>query len=292
MTAPTAQDRYAVGQRLFQAGNYELAEKTLREALVIEPTHYLCHALLALSLHYLGRSKEALAAADAALAIHPTVDALCARALAKLALGDPKGAIAAANDAVALMPASAGAVYTLACTLEKSKALKAAEIQYKRCADLAPGNMVFSAEYGRFLIRRGRLNDAEAVVAEIAPHVELVSVLLLRGEIALWRGHVSEARELALWVLSGNAQNRHAITLLTLATANRNPLLKLWWRHVQILRFRAAWQRIAWMGVFLAAGMALSGLPILLIIYVRIAQRYVTAQVRAELKQVRLSQRF
>lgn len=292
MTAVSAQEHYSTGLQLYQAGNYLLAEKALREGLTIDPTHYLSGALLALSLQYLGRPIEALGSANAALAIHPTVDALRARALAKLSLGDPQGARVSAEDAVVLMPSSASAAHTLACVLERSKVFKAAEAQYKRAADLAPGSMFFRAEYGNFLIRRGRLANAEEVAADIGPQVELNLVVLLRCEIALWRGRVAEARELALWVLSRNAQNQHAISLLTLATANRNPLLKIWWRHTQIMRFRPVWQRIVWMWIVVAAGIAMAGLPIIFLAYLRIAQRHVDRQVRAELGQVQLNRAF
>ena len=259
MTAALADDQYEVGLQLFQTGNYLLAARALRETIAIEPRHHLAHAILALSLHNLNRPREALGAADAALAIHPGVDALRARALAKLELGDLGSAVATAEDAVKLMPSSAWAAQTLARVMEKSKRVTEAEMQYKRSAGLAPDNMALRAEYGRFLLRRRRLKDAEAVAATIAVHIDLTLVLLLRGEIALRRGRLNEARELALWILSRDAQHHQAIILLTLATANRNPFLKLWWRHAQIISFRPMWQRILWIGLVVAAGTSRGG---------------------------------
>jgi predicted Zn-dependent protease len=190
------------------------------------------------------------------------------------------------------MPSSAWAAHTLALALERSKRLNDAEAQFRRCSDLAPDNMALRAEYGHFLLRRRRLKDAEAVVRAIPSHIDLNRVLLLRGEIALRRGRLDEAREFALWILLRDAQHRQAIVLLTLATANRNPFLKLWWRHAQIIAFRPLWQRVLWMGLVVAAGLFVAGLPILFIIYVRLAQRHVNRKVRFELSQVRLQRSF
>lgn len=292
MSAVTAQDRYTVGLRLFRSGTYELAERTLKDAIALDPRHGPSHALLALTLHYLGRYSEALTASSAALAIRPDVDALRARALASIEMGLSTAAVTAATDAVALMPASPWAHHTLGWACERAKRFDQAEEHLQRGADLARSDMNLRADYGRFLIRRRRLRDAEAVAALIPSHVDSQTVLLLRGEIALWRNRNQEARDHALWILSRNARNRPALTLLTLATANRKPLLKLWWRHTQIVAFKPRWMRVAWLGLVIAAGVAARGFPMLFMIYLAIAREHVKRQVAAELKQVRLAKSF
>jgi hypothetical protein len=80
--------------------------------------------------------------------------------------------------------------------------------------------------------------------------------------------------------------------LLTLATANRKPLLALWWKYTQIVTARPVWQRIAMMGLVLASGMVVAGLPLLFIIYLRVARGHVARQVKAELSGVRLKAKF
>ena len=292
MTTVTAQDRYTAGLQLFRSGNYHLTEKTLKDAIALDPAHDPSHALLALTLHYLGRNSEALVASGAALAIRPSVDALRARALASVELSLPNAAVTAAAEAVALMPNSPWAQHTLAWSYEKAEQYKQAEEHFLRSANLAPGDMSLRADYARFLIRRHRLKDAEAVAAVIAPHVDSNVVLLLRGEIALWRSRHHEARDHALWILSRNAQYRPALTLLTLATANQKLFLKLWWRHTQIVGFKPRWMRMFWLGFIIAAGVAARGLPMLFMIYLAIARRHVKRQVAAELKQVRLARSF
>lgn len=288
----TGQDRYAAGLQLFRSGNYHLTEKTLKDAIALDPEHDPSHALLALTLHYLGRNSEALAVSGTALAIRPSLDALRARALASVELSLPNAAVTAAAEAVALMPTSAWARHTLAWSCEKAKQYKQAEEHFRCSAELATDDMNLRADYARFLIRRHRLGDAEAVAAGIAPHVDSNGVLLLRGEIALWRGRHQEARDHALWVLSRNARNRPALGLLTLATANQKPLLKLWWRHTQIVGFKPRWMRMVWLGFIIAAGFAARGLPLLFMIYLAIARHHVKLKVAAELKQVRLIKSF
>jgi tetratricopeptide (TPR) repeat protein len=108
VTTVTAQDRYIAGLQLFRSGNYHLTEKTLKDAIALDPAHDPSHALLALTLHYLGRNSEALAVSGAALAIRPSVDALRARALASVELSLPSAAVTAAAEAVALMPTRVG----------------------------------------------------------------------------------------------------------------------------------------------------------------------------------------
>lgn len=292
MTAVTAQDRYSTGLQLFRSGTYHLAEKMLKEAIALDPEHHASHALLALTLHYLGRNSEALAASSASLTIRPNLDALRARALASAEMGLPSAAVAAAVDAVALMPTSAWAHHTLGWSYEKANRFPQAEEHFQRSATLAPGDTSLQADYGRFLIRRGRLQDAEAVAAVIGPHVDTHVVLLLRGEIALWRNRHQEARDHALWILSRNARHRPALTLLTLATANQKPVLKLWWRHTQIVSIKPRWMRAAWLGLFIGAGLAMRGVPMLFMVYLAIARAHVKRQVAAELKQVRLSKSF
>jgi Tfp pilus assembly protein PilF len=292
MNVDAAHDRYEVAVRLFKAGRYRPAERVLREALAIEPAHCSAHALLALCLQCGGRPHDALGAANAALAIRPTVDALRARALAKVDLGDLKGAVAAADEAVALMPSSSWAAHTSAWTFEKSRNFNEAETQYRRSAGLAPGNAVLRAEYGRYLVRRLRLDEAEVVAAQLAPKVEINLVLLLLGEIALSRGRVAEARELALWILSRNAEHRQALILLALTEASRNPLLKLWWYHKQIISIRPVWPHILWISLMLAAGMKAVCLPILFFVYLRLARSHVNRALRVELGQVRLGKSF
>ena len=47
-----------------------------------------------------------------------------------------------------------------------------------------------------------------------------------------------------------------------------------------------------WFVVLIGAGMAVAGLPILLLVYLRLAQWHVDRRVKAELKDVRLRRTF
>ena len=63
---------------------------------------------------------------------------------------------------------------------------------------------------------------------EIDP--ENADALLTMGYLLLRRGDTESAREHALLVLRGNANNEGAIALLTAVKARRNPFLGIWWR--------------------------------------------------------------
>ena len=292
MTPTSADDRYEVGLQLFRAGTYALAERTLRDALAIDAGHHASLALLGLTLYNLTRYRDALAAANASLALYPSVDALRVRAMASAELGDLPGAVVAARDVVRLAPSDALAADTLGTILEQSGQLGEAGAQYRRATKLEPDNLGLRADYGRFLVRSRRLADGEEVAAGIAVDADARTVLLLRGEIALLRGRLNEARDFALWMLSRNARDLAAIQLLTLTIANRNPLLKLWWKHTQAMAFWPRWQRVLWMILLIAAGILVAGLPVLFFFYLRLARRHVNRKAQAELEVVELRPDF
>jgi len=288
VTEAAAANRFSVGAQLFQSGSHLAAERVFSETLALDPMHDLAHALRALSLCNLGRHRDALEEAETALRIKPGPDAFRARALALIELRRPSEAVDAAQEAVALAPASGVVAYTLAWALESARQSVKAGDYYKRATELSPENTMFRAEYARFLIRQWRIDEAEAIAAEIGQDVEINAVALLRGEIALRRGRLDEAREFALWVLSRNARSRQAIILLTVTTAKQKPLLRLWWHYTYGLKSRPIWQRVLVLVLILAVGMVVFLLPVVFFVYLSVARMHVDRLVQDELKAIRL----
>ena len=292
MTEATAAGRFSVGAQLFLSGNHLAAERLCGETIALDPMHDFAYALLALSLCNLGRPRDALEAADTAIRIKPRPDAFRARALALVALRRPREAVPAAREAVAVAPTNGVVAYTLAWALESAKQPTEAGEYYKRATELAPENLMLRAEYARFLLRRWRIDEAEVIASDIRHDVEINAVAILRGEVALLRGRPDEAREFAMWVLSRNARNRQGIILLTVATANRNPILAVWWHYAYGLRSRPIWQRILVLFLFIGIGMLIFALPLVFCISLVLARAHVNRLVQDELKGVQLKKAF
>jgi hypothetical protein len=79
-----------------------------------------------------------------------------------------------------------------------------------------------------------------------------------------------------------------AIILLTVTTAKRKPLLKLWWHYTYGLKSRPIWQRILALVLILAAGIVVFVLPIIFFVYMILARMHVDRFVQDELKAIRL----
>lgn len=179
-----------------------------------------------------GRPREALEAADRALALGPTAKALEARALALLHLGKSKKALAAARDAQRIAPMDANGHFVEAVVWRKYGVWRKADAAYRTALDLAPSSLQLLTSYGTMLERRGQLSEAEALAERCAAiRRDDPETLLLRGRLALARGRRQEAMDHARWALSLDARNPAAIALLSRAEMPVHSWLTRWLRY-------------------------------------------------------------
>lgn len=293
MSADAARSKLAAGRALFDAGNFPGAERVFREALAADPEFGAAHALLSLALYRRGQFRPALHAANNAVAAQPTALAFRVKALALGKLGRRRDAIEAAQAAVRLAPADEHAALVLGIALESSGKAREAEVAFRRAVELAPADDGIRADLGCFLLRQRRLAAAEQVAAEIDGAADVASVLLLRGQISLRRRRPEEARDFALWLLSRNATDPSALRLLTQVKASRSLWLGLWWRYASFMAMRPLWLRLLTIVPVMLILFALARpFALLAILYLRAAGWVFTRMVRNELRTVKLRQGF
>jgi Tfp pilus assembly protein PilF len=293
MTAEAAQKRLIASRSLFDAGNFAGAERLLGEALAEDPESAAAHALLSLTLYRQGKGRPALDAAKAAVALDPNANGLRTMTLAQMLLGRTKDAIETARAACAADPEDELANLVLAMAYERAGKSRDAEAAYRRTVDMVPSNPGVRADFGRFLVRRKKLTEAEAQLAAIDPSCDRESTLLLRGEIALRRGRTEEARDFALWVLAQDATNQSALRLLTQVKASRSVLLGVWWRYSMFVATRPRWLRLLVMIPFFCALLVIGhGLALLLFVYLALSSVAFARMVRQEVKTVALKKGF
>jgi predicted Zn-dependent protease len=298
----TSTAKASAAVRLINAGNISGAERLVKELLATDPEDAHANALMALVLLRQGKPQAAVEQADIALGLDPTADAFRFKAVALLRLKQYGRAIEAAEAGVRAGPAYGYAAFTLAEALDNANRPMEAEAAYRRAVALEPGSDVFRGALGRFLLRRRDLNGAEGVAAEIDPNSEAEAALLLRGDLALYRGKPVEARDVALWALSNNATSQAALSLLVRVKARQSLGLGLWWRYSMFFAVRPRWVRIPILvTVFIAMGVLSNIFDIpsssFFIFYMPIiyslACKFIFARmVASELKTVRLRKGF
>lgn len=186
-----------------------------------------------------GRPREALEAADRALALGPTAKALEARALALLRLGKSKKALSAAKDAQRIAPMDANGHFVEAVVWRKFGVWSKADAAYQAALELAPSSLRLLTSYGTMLEQRGQLAEAEALADRCsAIRRDDPETLLLLGRLALARGRRPEAVDRARWALSLDARNPAAIALLSRAEMPAHSWLTRWIRFASASHHR------------------------------------------------------
>ena len=293
MTRDAAASAVTAARSLFNAGNYTGAERLLRQALAADPEHAAAHVMMSLVQYQCDRPHDALESAEAALALVPTADAFRAKALALTMLNRRKDAVAAATAAVAADPIDEFATLVLAMTFERAKKLRPAEAAYRRALQLAPGNAALRADFGLFLLRRGRLGDAEREATAIDTGSDRSAVLLLRAKLALFRGRTREARDIVLWLLANDAANPAALELLMQIKASESRLLGFWWRYSLFLGTKTASVRhLVIFPLLCLAIFALGPLTLVVIAYLWCSKIAFAGMNRRALQRVRLRKDF
>jgi len=197
----------AAAARLY-CGDPARALGTAEEALILFPGQIPLLRVKAYALGKLERPREALAAADAALAIlgeeapervEDRARLLSLKALMYTDLGEPAAADAAFEEALALDPDNALVLNNYAYTLaERGERLDAALAMAERAVATEPGSAYFLDTLGWALFKLGRLDAAaEAIERAIAADDRFPLLYEHLGDVYAARGDHADAR--AAW---------------------------------------------------------------------------------------------
>jgi len=204
----SAPDLVARARERFAVRDYHGAVLLLREAIVEGMAYADAQNMLGLSLALVGRSDEAIAAFDAALALNPRyVEAHLNRAVLLNDMGRLTEARAAFETAehlgkpdetgfpVMVANRLANAHATLAHDYRAAGALDEAVAQYERALQLRPG-------YARALTERGRHREAADQLDEVLRiRPDWLDAMLLRGLTAYLQGDLTAADR--VWTAAG-----------------------------------------------------------------------------------------
>lgn len=244
----------AKARALIDAGNYDGAVSELKAALSIDPDRVFAQALLAACHLDKGDPKSAKTEAEAALARAP--DLILAHhvvGLAYLREKDFVSAETAFRKAAAIDPSSAETQRLLALVFDSQAKHAEARRHFEEALSLEPDNGAVIGSYADFLADKGDVKGAESLIDEAPDYVrDDVGMLIIRGKLALRKGKLDEARDLALWVLRHDAQNARAISLLCEAKAKKNPIMALWLGYASFMqRFDGKTRLVIMLGLWI-----------------------------------------
>lgn len=211
----SAPDLVARARERFAVRDYHGAVLLLREAIVEGMAYADAQNMLGLSLALVGRSDEAIAAFDAALALNPRyVEAHLNRAVLLNDMGRLTEARAAFETAehlgkpdetgfpVMVANRLANAHATLAHDYRAAGALDEAVAQYERALQLRPGYADVRLALARALTERGRHREAADQLEEVLRiRPDWLDAMLLRGLTAYLQGDLTAADR--VWTAAG-----------------------------------------------------------------------------------------
>lgn len=211
----SAPDLVARARERFAVRDYHGAVLLLREAIVEGMAYADAQNMLGLSLALVGRSDEAIAAFDAALALNPRyVEAHLNRAVLLNDMGRLTEARTAFETAehlgkpdetgfpVMVANRLANAHATLAHDYRAAGALDEAVAQYERALQLRPGYADVRLALARALTERGRHREAADQLDEVLRiRPDWLDAMLLRGLTAYLQGDLTAADR--VWAAAG-----------------------------------------------------------------------------------------
>lgn len=179
-------------------GDYAKAEAMAQRSLAILASPNPAVVTLAKLANARHAFREAIELAKRQLAVKPNATAHVVIATAHLALGELDAAMAAAHAAIRLRPDVSG--YTTRALVLQARGRDAeAAMDFERAVAVEePGDRYGSARlralWARFLIRRGEIVGARAVITEaLRIEKQLPIAIAMRGELAFRTGRASDA---------------------------------------------------------------------------------------------------
>jgi tetratricopeptide (TPR) repeat protein len=219
---------------LLNAGNPAGALSELKNVFADDPNSIEGHLIAAKA--YLRQQKFAQAEAAARNILTQeaeNVDALAIMAGVYSLQKKHKKGRPFAEDLIRLSPDEAIGYLNRAIFNEQAGKYKAAEEDYLAALERDPGGTTNTrALYADFLLDRGKLDQAGRLTQELTSEdAGSVEVAVLRGSVALREGRTADARDDALWALSQEPDNMHALHLMAGIKLKTSPLMGLWWRY-------------------------------------------------------------
>ncbi|KAF1053420.1 MAG: Beta-barrel assembly-enhancing protease [Stenotrophomonas maltophilia] len=220
-------------RRRMALGQMEGAIESLCSALASDPEHTEAHALLALCLLSQRRLHAAAREAQLALANDP-MSFLGHYSSASVAMAQRQFKRAERHilQLLELDPGSARVRCMQASLYELTGRRAQVLPTLQQALSLAPEDPEVLAELADAYRLQGDLGAAEQYATQalrLRPGYRAAIVVM--GHVHLRRGELREARHHALWALSDDANDVHALFLLSAIKARANPLLGLWWRY-------------------------------------------------------------
>lgn len=189
---------YRRAQLTGDRADYAKAEAMAQRSLAVLATPNTAVVTLAKLANARHAFREAIALAQRQLAVKPNAGAHVVIATAHLALGELDLAMTAAHAAIRLRP-DVGGYTTRALVLQAQGRDAEAAMDFERAVAVEePGDRYGSARlralWARFLIRRGEIVGARAVIAEaLRVEPQLPIAIAMRGELAFRTGRATDA---------------------------------------------------------------------------------------------------
>jgi tetratricopeptide (TPR) repeat protein len=147
---------------LHRAGRLAEAERIYTDLLRQDPADVVALTASAAALRELGRPREALARATAAVAVHPSADAYCHQGVALRDLGRLAEALTSFDRAIALQPQAVEAHNYRGMTLQQLGRVSEALATFEAALALRPQSAELHSNRGNMLRRLQRLPEALA----------------------------------------------------------------------------------------------------------------------------------
>ncbi|CAN0586266.1 unnamed protein product, partial [Laminaria digitata] len=183
------------------------------------------------------RIEAAAYEADRAAELEPEWFAVhCQRAAVLFMMQHKKEALAAAEQAIALAPQASEPHLLHARILRLMNQRTVARESLARALERNPFSVSALAEQGFAALEAGDLplvETAARAILELDP--TNVDGIVLIGQVQLVRGDTQEAQRLALAALSMNPVDTDALQLLADVKVKTNPLGGLWWRWNRLI---------------------------------------------------------
>lgn len=214
-------------------GNVAQAIESLREALTLDPDSADAHAMLSVCLLSSNRLHASLKESEIALSLEPdSILALWARTVALVTNRDLKAADAAIQELLAMDPENDAVHSTHAQLLGFRGQREKQRGALERARELSPTDPSHLADLGDWHFDDGNLATAEQLADEaLGIDPEHGGSHILKGQIALSRGNVAEARESTIEALRQDPTDIAALNLMVLIKARGSFLLGAWYRY-------------------------------------------------------------
>ena len=259
MAEPSNDDLLLDAQRFLEMRQLSHATDLLCQLLGRDPNRADAHSILAMVLVSQGRLHAARHEASIALSLEPGA-AFCHYAASVVAMLQLRyrEAHEFINQALAIEPGEADYIAGRGRLYIIEERWRDAGEAFLEALAIEPDHLDAMVGLAEAYRNAGFSDDAERTLKEaliLSP--ANTDALTQMGWLHLERGELEDAREHALWVLSQDADDTAALSLLTAVKARQSWFLSLWWRFNSWMIHKGEGLRIGILvGLFLAVQIA------------------------------------